>query len=65
MVTGDISRISTSKKTDHRVKTSVGKSQRIVAISLPTNVNALAAKHTAERVIGEENEVDFLFQIPL
>ena len=65
MVTGDIGRISTSKKTDHRVKTSVGKSQRIVVISLPTNVNALAAKHTAERIIGEENEVDFLLHIPL
>jgi hypothetical protein len=65
MVTGDIGRISTGKKTDHRVKTPFGKSQRIVVISLPTNVDALAAQHTAERIIGEENEVDFLCHIPL
>ena len=65
MVTGDIGRISTSKKTYHRVKTPFGKSQRIVVISLPTNVNALAAKHAAERLIGEETEVDFLCHIPL
>jgi hypothetical protein len=65
MVTRDIGQISTSKKPDHRVKTPFGKSQRIVAISLPTNGNALAAKHTAERIIGEEDEVDFLCHIPL
>jgi elongation factor P--beta-lysine ligase len=65
MVTGEIDRISTSKKTDHRVEASVGKSQWVVVISLPTNVNALAAKHTAEGIIGEENEVDLLLHIPL
>ena len=65
MVAGEIGRISTSKKAYYRVKTPFGKSQRIVVISLPTNVNALAAKHTAERIIGEENEVHFLCHIPL
>jgi hypothetical protein len=65
LVTGDIGRISATEKSDHRVEASVGKGQKVVVILFPTNVNALAAKHTAERIIGEESEVDFLFHISL
>jgi hypothetical protein len=65
MVTGGIGRISAGKKTDRRVKAPFGKSQWVVAIFLPTNVDALATKHTTERIIGEENQVDFLLHISL
>lgn len=65
MVAGEIGRVSASEKCDHRVKASVGKGQKVVVIFLPANVNALAAKHAAERVVGEESEVDFLINVPL
>ena len=65
MVAGEIGGVSASEKCDHRVEASVGKGQKVVAIFLPANVNALTAKHAAERVVGEESEVDFLINVPL
>jgi hypothetical protein len=65
VVTGYIGRVSATEKCDHRIEASVGKGQKVVPISLPTNVNALTAQHAAERIIGEESEVDFLVNVPL
>ena len=62
---GEIDRISATEKCDRRVEASVGKGQKVVVIFLSANVNALTAKHAAERVVGEESEVDFVVNVPL
>lgn len=65
VVAGEIGRVSSPKKIDHRVEAPSRKGQKIVAIFLLANVNALTAKHAAEWVVGEESEVDFLVNVPL
>ena len=64
MVAGEIGRISSAKKIDHRVEAPIGKGQKVRAFSAAANVNTLAAKYTAERVVGEESKINFLINVP-
>jgi len=64
-VAGEVGRISSTEQGNHRVESPVGKGQEVVAISSTANVNALAAKHTAEWIVGEKSEVYFLVNVPL
>ena len=63
MVAGEIGRVSAAEQGDIGVEAPLGKGQKVVAISSTANVDALAAKHAAERIVGEESEVDFFVDL--
>ena len=63
MLAGETVRFSASEELDHRVESSSREGQEVVAISLPADINALAAEHAAEGVVGEASEVDFLVDV--
>jgi hypothetical protein len=64
VLAGEIGRISTAEESDHCVKAPVGKSQKVGSISASANLNALAAKHAAEWIVGKESKVDLFVEIP-